>query len=109
VRFEPHAVVQMIGDMGKQFIVSSAPFNVEKLHLFKDQHEYWIQHTLSEAKDSSKTAQNVIYADLIDAMVEAGQLLLLNFRIALAPRSNLANALATSPIYMSPLESTPIT
>jgi len=49
-------------------------YTIEKLHLFKDQHEYWIQHTLSEAKDSSKTAQNVIYADLIDAMVEACQL-----------------------------------
>ena len=49
-------------------------YTVEKLHLFKDQHEYWVQHTLSEDKDSSKTAQNVNYADLIDAMVEACQL-----------------------------------
>jgi len=109
VRFDAPAVVKMIEDVGKHFVIGFDPFDIEKLYLFKDQHEYWIQHTLSEAKDSSKTAQNVIYADLIDAMVEAGQLLLLNFRIALAPRSNLANALATSPIYMSPLESTPIT
>ena len=49
-------------------------YTVEKLHLFKDQHEYWVGHTLSEAKDSLKTAQSVIYADLIDATVEACQL-----------------------------------
>lgn len=49
-------------------------YTVEKLHLFKDQHEYWVEHTLSEAKDSLKTAQSVIYADLIDATVEACQL-----------------------------------
>jgi hypothetical protein len=52
----------------------SEDYTIEKLHLFKDQHEYWVQHTLSEDKDSLKTAQNVIYADLIDAMVEACQL-----------------------------------
>ncbi len=49
-------------------------YTVEKLHLFKDQHEYWVEHTLSESKDSVKTAQSVIYADLIDATVEACQL-----------------------------------
>ncbi len=49
-------------------------YTVEKLHLFKDQHEYWIEHTYSESKDSIKTAQSVIYADLIDATVEACQL-----------------------------------
>lgn len=49
-------------------------YTVEKLHLLKDQHEYWIEHTLSESKDSTKTAQSVIYADLIDATVEACQL-----------------------------------
>lgn len=49
-------------------------YTIEKLHLFKDQHEYWVEHTLSEAKDSLKTAQSVIYADLIDATVEACQL-----------------------------------
>lgn len=49
-------------------------YTVEKLHLFKDQHEYWVEHTLSKSKDSIKTAQSVIYADLIDATVEACQL-----------------------------------
>ncbi len=49
-------------------------YTVEKLHLFKDQHEYWIEHTLSKAKDSLSTAQSVIYADLIDTTVEACQL-----------------------------------
>lgn len=49
-------------------------YTIEKLHLFKDQHEYWVEHTLSESKDSSHTAQSVIYADLIDSTVEACQL-----------------------------------
>ncbi len=49
-------------------------YTIEKLHLFKDQHEYWVEHTLSESKDSLETAQSLIYADLIDATVEACQL-----------------------------------
>ena len=49
-------------------------YTIEKLHLFKDRHEYWIEHTLSQSKDSLQTAQTVIYADLIDATVEACQL-----------------------------------
>lgn len=49
-------------------------YSIETLHLFKDQHEYWVEHTLSETKDSVETAQSVIYADLIDATVEACQL-----------------------------------
>lgn len=49
-------------------------YTVEKLHLFKGQHEYWVEHTLSESKDSTKTAQSFIYADIIDATVEACQL-----------------------------------
>jgi len=49
-------------------------YTVEKLHLFKDQHEYWVQHTLSEVEDLRRTSQNVIYADLIDTVVEACQL-----------------------------------
>ena len=49
-------------------------YTIEKLHYFKDQHEYFIEHKFSESKDSLKTAQSVIYADLIDATVEACQL-----------------------------------
>ena len=41
---------------------------------YKDQHEYWVEHTLSAGKDSIETAQSVIYADLIDATVVACQL-----------------------------------
>lgn len=48
-------------------------YTVEKLHLLKDQHEYWVQHRLSEGKDLHKTAQDIIYADLIDATAEACQ------------------------------------
>ncbi len=49
-------------------------YTVEKLHLIKDQHEYWVEHKLSESKDSITTSQSVIYGDLIDATVEACQL-----------------------------------
>jgi len=49
-------------------------YPVEKLHIMKAQHELWVEQTLSESKDVHKTAQDVIYADLIDAMVEACQL-----------------------------------
>ncbi|MFC1593048.1 hypothetical protein ACFL4C_03445 [Candidatus Omnitrophota bacterium] len=49
-------------------------YPIEKLHLIKDQHELWVEQTLSENKDMRKTAQDVIYADLIDAAVEACQL-----------------------------------
>lgn len=49
-------------------------YTIEKLHYFKDQHEYWIEHKFSESKDSLQTAQSITYADLIDATVEACQL-----------------------------------
>ena len=49
-------------------------YTIEKLHYFKGQHEYWVEHKFSESKDSLQTAQSVIYADLIDATVEACQL-----------------------------------
>lgn len=49
-------------------------YTIEKLHYFKDQHEYFVEHKFSESKDSLKTAQSIIYADLIDATVEACQL-----------------------------------
>lgn len=57
-------------------IVDNNPedYPVEKLHLIKDQHELWVESTLSESKDMRKTAQDVIYADLIDAAVEACRL-----------------------------------
>lgn len=57
-------------------IVDNDPedYPVEKLHLIKDQHELWVEQTLSESKDMRKTAQDIIYADLIDVVVEACQL-----------------------------------
>jgi hypothetical protein len=48
-------------------------YSIEKLHLIKDQHELWVESTLSENKDMRKTAEKVIYADLIDTAVEACQ------------------------------------
>jgi len=47
-------------------------YTVEKLHLFKDQHEYWVDHTLADTRQS--TVQSVVYAELIDATVVACQL-----------------------------------
>ena len=35
-------------------------YTIEKLHYFKDQHEYWVEHKFSESKDSLQTAQSVI-------------------------------------------------
>jgi hypothetical protein len=48
-------------------------YTIEKLHYIKDEHEYWVSHKFSESKDSLQTAQSVIYADLIDATVQACQ------------------------------------
>ena len=48
-------------------------YPIEKLHLIKAEHELWVEQTYSESKDSLKTVQDVIYADLIDATVEACQ------------------------------------
>ena len=57
-------------------IVDNNPedYPVEKLHLIKAEHELWVEQTYSGSKDIRKTAQNVIYADLIDATVETCQL-----------------------------------
>ena len=49
-------------------------YSIEKLHLYKDQHEYWVEHTLSGKVDSITTVNSVIYADLIDATVMACKL-----------------------------------
>jgi hypothetical protein len=49
-------------------------YPIEKLHLIKDQHELWVEQTLSESRDLKKTAQDIVYADLIDAAVEACKL-----------------------------------
>lgn len=48
-------------------------YPIEKLHLIKAEHELWVEQTYSESKDSLKTAQDVTYADLIDATVDACQ------------------------------------
>jgi len=48
-------------------------YPVEKLHIMKAQHELWVEQTLSESKDIHKTAQDIIYADLVDAAAEACQ------------------------------------
>ena len=48
----------------------SEDYPVEKLHQFKSQHELWVEQTLSESSDQAHKAEEVIYADLIDAAVE---------------------------------------
>lgn len=57
-------------------IVDNDPedYPVEKLHIMKAQHELRVEQKFSEGKDTRKTAEDVIYADLIDATVEACQL-----------------------------------
>lgn len=49
-------------------------YPIEKLHIMKARHELWVEEKFSESKDLRETAQDVIYADLIDATVEACQL-----------------------------------
>ena len=45
-------------------------YPVEKLYLVKAQHELWVEQTLSESQDLSKTATDTIYTDLVDAAVD---------------------------------------
>jgi len=49
-------------------------YPAEKLHIIKAEHELWVEEKFSESKDLRETSQDVIYADLIDATVEACQL-----------------------------------
>lgn len=49
-------------------------YTIEKLHFFKDQHEYNVEHIFSETKDTKDTVNDIIYADLVDSTVEACQL-----------------------------------
>lgn len=49
-------------------------YPIEKLHIMKAQHELWVEEKFSESKDFRETAQDMIYADLIDAVVAACQL-----------------------------------
>ncbi len=44
-------------------------YPIERLHLLKDQHELWVDQTLSEREDLRKTAADLTYADLIDCAV----------------------------------------
>ncbi|MFC2005693.1 HNH endonuclease [Chloroflexota bacterium] len=48
-------------------------YPIEKLHIMKAQHELWVEEKFSESKDLRETAQDVIYADLIDTAAEACQ------------------------------------
>ena len=48
-------------------------YPIEKLYFIKAQHELWVEEKFSESKDLRETAQDVIYADLIDATAEACQ------------------------------------
>ena len=45
-------------------------YPVEKLHLIKDQHELWVEQSLSNSHDVTELANNAIYSSLIDAAVE---------------------------------------
>jgi hypothetical protein len=45
-------------------------YPIEKLHMIKSQHEYWVESTLSESYDLKTKAIDAIYAHLIDLAVE---------------------------------------
>lgn len=45
-------------------------YPIEKLHMFKSQHEYWVESTLSESRNAKVKASDIIYAHLIDLTVE---------------------------------------
>jgi hypothetical protein len=45
-------------------------YPIEKLHMMKYQHEYWVETTLSESYDVKTKANDIIYANLIDMTVE---------------------------------------
>jgi hypothetical protein len=45
-------------------------YPIEKLHMMKAQHEYWVENTLSESRDSKIQAADIIYAHYIDLAVE---------------------------------------
>jgi hypothetical protein len=50
-----------------------AGYPVELLHLYKDQHELWVQHTLSHDRTREQEATELVYSTLVDAAVEAGR------------------------------------
>lgn len=45
-------------------------YPIEKLHMIKSQHEFWVESTLSEANNKTARASDIIYAHLIDLAVE---------------------------------------
>jgi len=45
-------------------------YPIEKLHMMKAQHEYWVENTLSESRDSKTQAADIIYAHYIDLAAE---------------------------------------
>jgi hypothetical protein len=45
-------------------------YPIEKLHMMKAQHEYWVESTLSESRDLEAEAADIIYAHFIDLAVE---------------------------------------
>lgn len=45
-------------------------YPIEKLHMMKSQHEYWVETTLSESHDLKIKASDIIYANFIDMTVD---------------------------------------
>jgi hypothetical protein len=43
------------------------------LHLYKDQHELWVQQTLSQNRTREQEATELVYSTLVDAALEAGR------------------------------------
>ncbi len=49
-------------------------YPVERLHMIKATHEFWVERTLSNVADKQEQAYSIIYSSLIDAAVECCQL-----------------------------------
>ena len=45
-------------------------YPIEKLHMIKEEHELWVERTLSATTDLRRVAQDAVYTSLIDAAVE---------------------------------------
>lgn len=45
-------------------------YPIEKLHIIKSQHEYWVESTLSESQNAKAKTSDIIYAHLVDLAFE---------------------------------------
>jgi len=70
-------------------VIDNAPadYPVERLHIIKREHELWVEQQLATASEAQQVG-NEIYASLIDACVDLGDLMTWNFWTAWAVSSS---------------------